>query len=98
MPCCPGPRDCPDFDPDREGLDEADLARFGGEDSDDPGDEMEANCPKCGAGMYHDAALCPRCGLGVTPVPAGLRSRRWVPVAAALAALGMLLGFVILGL
>ena len=96
MPCCPGPRDCNDFDPEREGVDEADLARFGGDADND--DDSESRCPECGAGMYHDAALCPRCGLAVTPVPAGLRSRRWVPVAAALAALGLLLGFVILGL
>jgi hypothetical protein len=57
MPCGCGPQSCPDFDPDAEGLSEADLARFGGDDT---------TCPSCGADVYHDAALCQECGWALT--------------------------------
>lgn len=53
MACGCGPNKCSDFDDDREGVDEQDLARFGGD---------EIPCPSCGAEVYHDAPQCHRCG------------------------------------
>lgn len=84
MSCC-GPRQCNNFDDDREGVSEDDLARFGGDD---------VECPSCGASVYHDAALCHKCGHAITdremkkPMPA------WVPLAAAGAVLGIVLWYV----
>lgn len=52
MSCC-GPRNAPDFDDEREGLSDADLARFGGDG---------IACPSCRADVYADAPMCPRCG------------------------------------
>ncbi len=95
MPCCSGPQECHDFDPDREGIGDADLARFGGDSDDD--DDPESRCPECGAAIYHDAALCHSCGFAVTDSRRATRSRRWVPLAAALATLGMLMGYLLLG-
>lgn len=57
MPCGCGPNSCQDFDDDREGVGEEDLARFGGDD---------ATCPSCKASVYHDVPLCPKCGHAMT--------------------------------
>ncbi len=56
MGCCGGPQQCENFDSDHEGLSEADLARFGGD---------EAVCRNCGEDIYADAPMCPRCGEAV---------------------------------
>lgn len=56
MGCCGGPRQCADFDSDAEGLSEADLERFGGDD---------AVCRSCGHEHYADVSLCPRCGVAL---------------------------------
>lgn len=53
MACGCGPNQCSDFDDDREGVDDKDLARFGGDD---------VACPSCGVGVYHDAPQCHKCG------------------------------------
>lgn len=54
MSCCPGPRPCPDLDPDAEGPSADDLARFGDDDR---------ICGECGAPNYYDAPLCASCGV-----------------------------------
>jgi len=56
MGCCGGPQQCESFDSDHEGLSEADLARFGGD---------EAVCRSCGSDYYADASICPNCGEAV---------------------------------
>ncbi len=56
MPCCTGPRECNDFDDEREGVSDQDIARFDREGGD------EVVCPECGAEFYHEAPLCPKCG------------------------------------
>lgn len=82
MSCCNGPRCCNNFDEDREGVSEADLARFGGDD---------AECPKCGESVYHDAALCPSCGHAILDAERTRPMPAWIPLAAVGAALGMIL-------
>lgn len=67
MSCGCGPKSCSNFDDDREGLSDADLARFGGDD---------AECPGCGASVYHDAAMCPKCGLAISEARRENRSAR----------------------
>lgn len=56
MSCC-GPKSCQNFDEDREGVSDADLKKFGGDD---------IECPWCGADLYHDAAYCSSCGHAIT--------------------------------
>lgn len=83
MSCC-GPRKSRDFDEGREGLSDADLARFGS-------DAIE--CPECGAEVYHDAAMCPQCGHAMTEASLRKRTPVWIPLLAAGAALGMILWY-----
>lgn len=84
MSCC-GPRSCRNFDEDREGVSDADLARFGGDD---------AECPNCGASVYHDAPLCHECGHAIRDDERKKRMPIWIPLLAAGAALGMILVYV----
>jgi predicted amidophosphoribosyltransferase len=81
MSCC-GPRQCNNFDEDRESVSEDDIARFGGDG---------IACPACGAGVYHDAPLCARCGHAMTDDSLRRRTPAWVPLLAAGAILGILL-------
>lgn len=85
MSCC-GPRNCNNFDDDREGLSDADLAKFGGDD---------ISCPSCGATVYHDASQCNRCGHAMTEASLTKRTPAWIPMLAAGAALGIVLMFVL---
>ncbi len=82
MSCCSGPKQCRDFDDDREGVSGDDLARFG--------DDGVA-CPNCGSDVFHDAALCHSCGYAITneslrkPMPA------WIPIVAVACITGLLM-------
>lgn len=80
MPCGCGPNSCKDFDDDREGVDEADIARFGGDDVD---------CPKCGASVYHDVSLCPKCGHAMTRDDGYAPAKFSLPMIAGLALVGI---------
>jgi len=89
-PAAPDPmRDEHDIDDDLdpEGPSAADLERFGGD---------EADCPACGASVYHDMTMCPACGADMDGAPApegaGRRARRvrLARLAAALALLSLL--------
>ncbi len=82
MSCGCGPQKCANFDDDREGVSDADLARFGGDD---------IACPNCGADLYHDAAMCHTCGYAITDASLRKGMPKWVPIAAALVLAGMLL-------
>ena len=62
-----------------------DLARFGGDD---------ISCPSCGSDVYHDASQCHVCGHAMTDASLYQGPRGWVPLAAVLVVLGMVLGFV----
>lgn len=84
MSCC-GPKNCDNFDEDREGISRSDLARFGGDD---------VECPACGASVYHDAALCHECGHAILERELKKRMPVWIPLLAAGAALGMILIYV----
>jgi len=83
MSCC-GPRNAPDFDDEREGLSDADLARFGGD---------EIACPACGADVYADAPMCSRCGRalldGETPAAGGVFGERGGVVIAVIAGIAL---------
>ncbi|MDX2114059.1 MAG: hypothetical protein SFZ24_00380 [Planctomycetota bacterium] len=81
MSCC-GPQKCANFDDDREGVSEEDIARFGGDD---------IACPNCGADVYHDAAYCPRCRHAMTEQSVSRGTPVWIPIAACAALLGFLL-------
>lgn len=83
MPCGCGPSSCKDFDDDREGVGQDDLARFGG-------DGIE--CPSCKATVYHDASLCPKCGHAMTSESLQRPSKIGVPTVAGL----ILLSFVVI--
>jgi hypothetical protein len=72
MSCC-GPKSCRDYDEDREGVSEADLARFGGDD---------IECPSCGADVYHDASRCGKCGHAMTHESTDRKTPAWVPLTA----------------
>jgi hypothetical protein len=86
MGCCGGKCHGPEFDPDREGVCESDIERFGGD---------EITCPACGSEVYHDASQCHSCGhamsdasikQGATP--------KWIPLVAgatAVALIGLML-------
>ncbi len=72
MSCCGGPRSAPDFDSEAEGLSEADLHRFGGD---------EIPCPNCDELVYADAPMCPRCGVAIMAEhDAQTESRRTITV------------------
>lgn len=79
MPCCNGPKCCKNFDDDREGVSDADVARFGGD---------SVGCPECGAELYHDASQCHACGYAITSASLK-REKRWVPVVAGVLVLGL---------
>ena len=81
MSCC-GPQSCKNFDDDREGVSDDDLARFGGDD---------IPCPNCNAAVYHDATQCARCGHAMTDASTSKPTPAWIPLAAAGAALGLLM-------
>lgn len=81
MSCC-GPQSCRNFDDDREGVSDADLARFGGDD---------IECPKCGADVYFDATACPRCRHVMTEASTARRMPTWIPLTAATIVLCILL-------
>lgn len=72
MACGCGPKGCSDFDDDREGVAEQDLARFGGDD---------ISCPSCGVSVYHDATQCHKCGHAMTS-DSTVPDKKWVPVVA----------------
>lgn len=72
MSCC-GPQSCQNYDEDREGLSEADLARFGGDD---------IACPSCGSDVYHDATRCGKCGHAMTNESTARKTPAWVPLTA----------------
>lgn len=82
MSCCNSPRDCSNFDDDREGLSDADMARFGGDD---------VTCPSCGADVWHDASQCSRCGHAMTDKSLYKGTPAWVPIAGCLVLLGIFL-------
>jgi hypothetical protein len=85
MSCC-GPRSCTTFDDDREGVSEADLARFGGDG---------IGCPECGAEVYHDASMCHACGHAMTDRSLSRGTPAWVPLLAAGAVLGIVLTYIL---
>jgi len=84
MPCGCGPNSCQDFDDDREGVAEDDLARFGGDD---------VPCPKCGAGVFHDVALCPKCGHAIMDNDLDKPAKINIPVIAGLTLVGIALAY-----
>ena len=75
MGCCNGPKGCKNFDDEREGISDADLQRFGGDD---------IACPSCGAEVYHDAAMCHSCGHAMTDASVTPTKKWLVAVAAVL--------------
>jgi uncharacterized protein (DUF983 family) len=84
MACGCGPHSCKDFDDDREGVDEADLARFGGDD---------ITCPECKASVYHDAPLCHKCGHAMTRDDGHAPAKINVPVIAGLVLVGVAVAY-----
>ncbi len=74
MPCCPHRPE--NFDPDREGPSDADLARFACD---------TAACPKCGEEIYDEAQWCPACGAVVSGEVGAVATKTWIIIAAALA-------------
>jgi len=85
MSCC-GPKECNNFDDDREGVAEEDLARFGGDD---------IECPVCGAGLFHDVSQCSKCGHAMIDPVITNTVRSWGPILAVGAAVGILLMYVL---
>lgn len=83
MACGCGPNSCKDFDDDREGVGDEDLARFGGDD---------IACPSCRASVYHDVSQCPKCGHAMTGESLAKPSKISVPTVAGL----LLLSFVVI--
>lgn len=85
MSCC-GPRSCHDFDDEREGPSDSDLARFGGDD---------ISCPSCGASVYHDVPICHACGHAIRDAELTKKTPAWVPLLAVGAVLGTVLCYVL---
>jgi hypothetical protein len=84
MACGCGPKSCKDFDDDREGVDESDIARFGGDD---------VTCPECNASVYHDATLCHKCGHAMQRDDGYAPMKISVPVIAGLSLVGIALAY-----
>lgn len=85
MSCC-GPQGCQNFDDEREGISDEDLARFGGDDID---------CPKCGASLYHDASQCSKCGHAFMDEERAVGTPTWVPLTAIALVAGIVLLFML---
>ncbi len=80
MPCGCGPKCCQNFDDDKEGVSDADLARFG---------EDDIACPSCGASVYHDAVMCSKCGHAMTD-DSVMPGKKWLPITAGVLLAGLL--------
>ncbi len=64
------------------------------EDSENADAELLA-CPSCGAEVYEETEQCPQCGEWIMPLAASARSKGWVWIVAAVAALAGLIAWMV---